>query len=82
MKAAKKEFEEFPAAARDIMGAALVVAAQGRKADIAKPLKGLGAGVMEIALPYPQTHIGSFMRFKLGTPFGWFMPSKRSLPKE
>ena len=52
VKAAKKEFETFPAGARDIIQAALVVAAEGRKADIAKPMKGLGSGVMEIALPY------------------------------
>jgi phage-related protein len=30
----------------------LSVAAEGGKAGIAKPLKGLGAGVLEIALPY------------------------------
>ncbi len=29
---------------------ALEITAAGRKADIAKPMKGLGAGVMEIAL--------------------------------
>lgn len=28
------------------------VAAEGGKADIAKPMKGLGSGVFEIALPY------------------------------
>ena len=28
------------------------MAADGGKADIAKPLKGLGSGVIEIALPY------------------------------
>jgi hypothetical protein len=32
--------------------AALTIAAEGSKADIAKPLKGLGSGVMKIALPY------------------------------
>ena len=52
MKAARKEFEAFPAGAREIIQSALVVAAEGRKADIAKPMKGLGSGVMEIALPY------------------------------
>ena len=31
---------------------ALTVAAEGRKADIAKPMKGLGSGVFEVALPY------------------------------
>jgi phage-related protein len=31
---------------------ALSVAAEGGKAGIAKPMKGLGSGVFEIALPY------------------------------
>jgi phage-related protein len=31
---------------------ALTVAAEGGKADVAKPMKGLGSGVFEIALPY------------------------------
>ena len=52
MKSARKEFETFPAGVRDIIQSALIVAAEGRKADIAKPMKGLGSGVMEIALPY------------------------------
>jgi phage-related protein len=30
----------------------LTIAAEGSKADIAKPLQGLGSGVFEIALPY------------------------------
>ena len=32
--------------------AALTIAAEGGKADIAKPLKQMGSGVFEIALPY------------------------------
>jgi len=32
--------------------AALTIAAEGRKADIAKPMHGLGPGVFEIALPF------------------------------
>ena len=51
IKAARKEFEEFPDEARTFCLAALTIAAEGGKADIAKPLKGLGSGVMEIALP-------------------------------
>ena len=31
---------------------ALTVAAEGRKADIAKPMKGLGSGIYEIALRF------------------------------
>jgi len=52
VSAARKDFEDFPDGARAICLAALTIAADGGKADIAKPLKGLGAGVMEIALPY------------------------------
>jgi phage-related protein len=38
--------------AQSICLTALTVAAEGGKADIAKPLKGLGSGVLEIALPW------------------------------
>jgi phage-related protein len=50
VRAALKEFETFPQAARSICLAALTVAAEGSKADIAKPMRGLGAGVFEVAL--------------------------------
>jgi phage-related protein len=30
----------------------LTIAAEGRKADIAKPMKGLGSGVLEVALAW------------------------------
>ena len=52
IKAALKEFETFPEGARSICLAALTIAAEGGKADIAKPMKGMGSGVFEIALPY------------------------------
>ena len=32
--------------------AALTVAAEGGKSDVAKPMAGLGSGIFEIALPY------------------------------
>lgn len=32
--------------------AALTIAAEGSKADIAKPMHGMGSGVFEIALPF------------------------------
>ena len=51
-RAARKEFETFPDGARSICLAALTIAAEGGKADIAKPLHGLGSGVFEIALPF------------------------------
>ncbi|WP_428098993.1 type II toxin-antitoxin system RelE/ParE family toxin [Candidatus Rariloculus sp.] len=37
-------------AVRDRVNTALTIAAEGGKADIAKPLKGLGSGVLEIAV--------------------------------
>jgi phage-related protein len=51
-RAARKEFETFPDGARSICLAALTIAAEGGKADIAKPLHGFGSGVFEIALPF------------------------------
>ena len=51
IKAALKEFETFPEEARSICLAALTIAAEGGKSDIAKPMLGLGSGVFEIALP-------------------------------
>jgi phage-related protein len=52
IKAALKEFETFPQGAKTICLAALTIAAEGGKADIVKPLHGLGSGVFEIALPF------------------------------
>lgn len=52
IRAARKEFERFPAEAQSICLAAPTVAAEGSKADIAKPMQGLGAGIFEIALPF------------------------------
>ena len=52
VSAARKEFDSFPEGAQAICLTALTIAAEGGKADIAKALKGLGPGVLEIALPY------------------------------
>ena len=52
IKSALKEFETFPEGARLVCLAALTVAAEGGKADIAKPMYGLGSGVFEIALRF------------------------------
>ena len=50
--AALRQFETFPEQARSICLAALTIAAEGGKADIAKPMRGLGSGVFEIALAF------------------------------
>jgi phage-related protein len=52
VKAALREFEAFPEDAQSICLAALTIAAEGGKADIAKPMHGLGSGVFEIALAF------------------------------
>jgi phage-related protein len=52
IKAALKEFEKFPEGARLICLAALTIAAEGGKADIAKPMQYMGSGVFEIALAF------------------------------
>ena len=51
IKAALKEFQTFPQGVQSVCLAALTIAAEGGKADIAKPLHDMGSGVFEIALP-------------------------------
>ena len=52
IKAARNEFEGFPAEVQQEAKGALTVAAEGRKADTAKPFKGVDGGVFEIAIRY------------------------------
>jgi phage-related protein len=52
IKAALKEPERFPEGAKSIGLTALTIAAEGGKADIAKPMQGIDSGVFEIALPF------------------------------
>ncbi|MDN5753696.1 MAG: type II toxin-antitoxin system RelE/ParE family toxin [Nitrosospira sp.] len=52
ISSARKAFTDFPEGAQEIILSALTIAAEGGKADIAKPMKGLGSGVFEVALPY------------------------------
>ena len=52
IRAALKEFETFPEGARTVCLSALTIAAKGGKADIAKPMHGVGSGIFEIALPF------------------------------
>jgi phage-related protein len=52
LKTALRDFETFPERAQTICLAALTIAAEGAKSDIAKPLPGPGSGVFEIALSF------------------------------
>ncbi len=58
IKGAQKDFQNFPKPVRDRMLDALAVASFGQKADIAKPMKHLGSGVMEIAFRIGRTPTG------------------------
>ena len=52
LKAALKDFETFPEGARSVCLTVLTIAAEGGKADLVKPMRGMGPGVFEIALPF------------------------------
>jgi phage-related protein len=52
LKGARRDFEDFPAEAQLICQRALTIVAEGRTPDLAKPLKGFGSGVFELALRY------------------------------
>ncbi|MGC2163787.1 MAG: type II toxin-antitoxin system RelE/ParE family toxin [Silvibacterium sp.] len=66
INAARKEFESFPEGARSIFLAALTIAAEGDKSDIAKPMHGLGSGIFEIALPYRRDAFRVIYAVQLG----------------
>ena len=50
--AALREFETFPDEAKSVCLAALTIAAEGGKADIARPLHGLASGIFELRLRF------------------------------
>ena len=52
IKAARRDFEEFPEDVQGNMLSALTIAAEGSKLDKAKPFRGVDGGVFEIALRY------------------------------
>ena len=52
IKAARRDFEEFPEDVQGDMLSALTIAAEGGKSDSAKPFKGVDGGVFEIAIKY------------------------------
>jgi phage-related protein len=52
LKGAHRDFAKFPDEVQRVALAALTMAAEGGKADSAKPFKGVEGGVFEIALPF------------------------------
>ncbi len=66
IKAARREFEEFP---RDVQGdmlSALTIAAEGGKSDNAKPFKGVDGGVFEIAIRHRGDAFRMIYAVKIG----------------
>jgi phage-related protein len=66
VKAARRAFEEFPITVQRRMARALDVASRSEMAEIAKPLRGLGSGVFEIALAYRSDAYRAVYAVKLG----------------
>ena len=52
MRAARRDFEDFPDRPRDRLLDALTVVAEGGTHPMAKPLSGFGSGVLELALAF------------------------------
>jgi phage-related protein len=66
VKAAKKDFDKFPRGAQERIAQALTLAAEGRHADISKPMKGLGSGIFEIALRYQSDAYRAVYALQIG----------------
>src|SRR5438270_8282648 len=52
VKAARRDFETFPQDAQIKLERALTMVAEGGHPDMAKPMKGFGSGVLELALRF------------------------------
>ncbi|WP_444548414.1 type II toxin-antitoxin system RelE/ParE family toxin [Candidatus Magnetomonas plexicatena] len=66
MKAARRDFDEFPDDVQADMLRALTISAEGGKADIAKPFKGVDGGVFEIALKHQGNAFRILYAVKIG----------------
>lgn len=62
-----KDFQEFPKAVQGQITFALQIAAEGEAADAAKAMKGLGAGVFEIAIRYRTDAYRAVYAVRLGS---------------
>ena len=82
IKAARKDFADFPSGAQNKAFEALSVIADGSMPDVAKPLTGLGSGVWELAIKERGVAYRLVYALQLGEDIGWFMPSRRSRPME
>src|SRR5262245_27547090 len=67
LKAALRDFEGFPLDVQREALTALTIAAEGGKADVAKPFKGVEGGVFEIALKYRGDAYRAIYALQIGT---------------
>ena len=67
IKAARRDFEEFPEDVKVDMLSALTIAAEGEKSDSAKPFKGVEGGVFEIALKHQGDAFRVLYAVKIGS---------------
>ena len=81
INAARKEFEQFPKYVQSQMAVALQIAAEGELADISKPMKGLGSGIFEIALPYRRDAYRAIYAVKVGAEI-WVLDAFKKKSKQ
>lgn len=67
IRAARKDFEDFPKEVQSRCLSALTIIAEGRTPDVAKPLVGLGSGVFELALRHRGDAFRLAYAVQLGT---------------
>jgi phage-related protein len=66
IKAALRDFKEFPEDVQEDMLSALTIAAEGGKSDNVKPFKGADGGVFEIVLKYRGDAFRMIYAVKIG----------------
>lgn len=66
IKAARRDFEDFPEDVQNDMLSALTIAAEGGKSDNARPFKGVDGGVFEIALKHRGDAFRVIYAIKIG----------------
>ena len=80
--AALKAFKKFPDFAQRKILVALTNAAQGTTADIAKPMKGLGTGVFEVALKYRTDAYRTVYAVQIDNKIGWCMHLRKNQKRQ
>ncbi len=77
-----KEFKRFPKAAREEIEGALTLVPQGEKAEIAKPMKGMGTGGFKLPWNTALMLSGRFMPLKSMKKYGSCMPLRKNPKRE